>query len=418
MFRLVRVLRAAFALACITLPLSAVPASAGVSIYGIGDFRYSDFYVPPSPLPAGNPGDIIRAERMDFSQAITKPPTGTVGWRVMYLSTTALGDPMAVTGTILVRPDQTPAQGKNQRPIVGYGNETQGLGDNCAVSRLMSYGHTGELALIEPLIRLGYAVVSTDYEGLGTPSVHTLGVSVSGANATLDLIRAARRLPAAALPSDGPLGLFGYSQGGAIATAGERAASYAPELTFTAAAFGGAPIDLGVVGKNINGGPAASMLFLALAGLDAGYPELRLDDEFLNGAGKALMPTIYASCIEIIPAMAFQWLGNYTVKDPLTDARWKQRIAENRIGNAKIPFATYYFHAVLDEVMPYSMALQMRARYCAMGTPLRFSPLVGLEHISAGPSWMPQAARWLALRLTGRPDAGNCGKPAAVNSIS
>lgn len=418
MSRPLRALRIALGILIAALTFAAAPASAGISLYGIGDFKYSDFYVPPAPLPDGQPGDIIRAERMDFSKAITKPPTGTVGWKVMYLSTDALGKPMAVTGTILVRPDQTPAMGKARRPIVGYGNETQGLGDNCAVSRLMTYGHTGELALIEPLIRLGYAVVSTDYEGLGTPSTHTLGVSVSAAHATLDLIRAARSLPDAALPQDGPLGLFGYSQGGAIGTAGELAAAYAPELKFTAAAFGGAPIDLGVVGKNINGGPAASMLFLALAGVDAAYPELDLEDEFLNSLGKALLPVIYGSCIEIIPALAFQWLGNYTVKDPLSDPRWKQRIAENRIGNAGIPFPTYYFHAVLDEVMPYRMALELRTRYCAARTPLRFSPIVGFDHIAAGPVWMPQAAKWLALRLQGRPDAGNCGMPAKMNSIS
>ncbi len=417
MSRLLRTVRIVVLALVASLAVGAAPASAGLSLYGLGTVRYDDFYVPPTPLPEGKPGDIIRAERMDFSKAITKPPTGTVGWKVMYLSTDALGKPMAVTGTILVRPDQTPVMGKAKRPIIGYGNETQGMGDHCAVSRLMTYGHTGELALIEPLIRLGYAVVSTDYEGLGTPSIHTLGVSVSAAHATLDLIRAARTLPDAALPKDGPLGLFGYSQGGAIGIAGELAAQYSPELKITAAAFGGAPIDLGVVGKNINGGPAASMLFLALAGMDAAYPELSLSDEFLNPLGRALMPTIYGSCIEIIPALAFQWLGNYTVKDPLSDARWKQRIAENRIGNRGIPFPTYYFHAVLDEVMPYRMALELRWRYCKAGTPLRFAPLVGLEHISAGPQWMPQAARWLALRMLGRPDAGNCGLPAMPNSI-
>lgn len=418
MSRLLRALRITLGICCAALTFGVAPASAGISLFGIGDFKYSDFYVPPSPLPEGKPGDIIRAERMDFSRAITKPPTGTVGWKVMYLSTDALGKPMAVTGTILVRPDQTPTMGKARRPIIGYGNETQGLGDNCAVSRLMTYGHTGELALIEPLIRMGYAVASTDYEGLGTPSTHTLGVSVSAAHATLDLIRAARTLPDAALPKDGPLGLYGYSQGGAIGIAGELAGTYSPELKFAGAAFGGAPIDLGVVGKNINGGPAASMLFLALAGVDAAYPELNLEKEFLNGLGRALLPTIYGSCIEIIPALAFQWLGMYTVKDPLSDSRWKQRIAENRIGNAGIPFPTYYFHAMLDEVMPYRMALELRFRYCKAGTPLRFAPIVGFDHIAAGPVWMPQAARWLALRMQGRTDPGNCGLPAKANSIA
>jgi Secretory lipase len=402
--------------ACMCAP--AAHAANTITLFGAPGYEYDAFYVPPSPLPAGKPGDIIRAERMDFSRAITKPPTGTVGWRVMYLSTSALGDRIAVTGTVLVRPNQAPAQGIANRPIVSYGNETQGLADNCAVSRLMIYGHTGELALIEPLIRAGYAVVSTDYEGLGTPAVHTLGVTISAAHAMLDMIRAARNLSEAKLPKAGPLGLFGYSQGGGGGLgAGELASSYAPDLKITAAALGGAPIDLAVVAKNIDGGPAAAMKFLAMTGVDAAYPELRLYDEFLNPLGKALRPAVYGSCIEIIPALAFQWYGNYVVKDPLRDPRWQARMAQNRLGQQRIPFPTYYFHAMLDEVMPYSMATALRNRYCAKGTRLRFAPLVGFEHISAGPQWMPQAAKWLAARLEGRPDGGNCGWPALPNSI-
>ncbi len=417
MSRPLRALRITLGILCAALTFGSAPASAGISVFGIGDFRYSDFYVPPTPLPEGKPGDIIRAERMDFSKAITKPPTGTVGWKVMYLSTDALGKPMAVTGTILVRPDQVPAQGLARRPIVTYGNEAQGLGDNCAVSRLMTYGHTGELALITPLIRAGYAVVSTDFEGLGTPSTHTFGVTVSEAHAALDIVRAARQLPDAALPKNGPLAMFGYSiGGGAIGGAAELAATYSPELTFTAAAFGGAPMDLLGVSRNIDGGPAAAMNFVAAAAYDAAYPELNLDAS-LNAAGKALMPTVRESCIEIIPALAFQWLNNYTVRDFRNDATWKARFAENELGLRRIPFPTYYFHSTIDETAPYRQAVALRARYCGKRSPLRFSPIVGFDHIAAGPQWMPQAAKWLAARLQGKGDGGNCGQIAMPNSI-
>src|SRR6185369_2586696 len=56
------------------------------------------FYVPPSPLPAGKPGDVIR-----WRPSNAGPRAASVdAWQVMYLSTNALGQPDAVTGTVLV----------------------------------------------------------------------------------------------------------------------------------------------------------------------------------------------------------------------------------------------------------------------------------------------------------------------------
>lgn len=58
------------------------------------------FYVPPNPLPAGQPGDIIRSR-----PAKAGPPSAQAvadAWTVMYLSQDVAGRPIAVTGTILV----------------------------------------------------------------------------------------------------------------------------------------------------------------------------------------------------------------------------------------------------------------------------------------------------------------------------
>ena len=52
----------------------------------------------------------------------------------------------------------------------------------------------------------------------------------------------------------------------------------------------------------------------------------------------------------------------------------------------------------------------MRRKWCDGGTDLRFVEVLGLEHVSTGPVWVPQAAKWLAARFEGKPDPGNCGK--------
>ncbi|MBO9531623.1 MAG: alpha/beta fold hydrolase [Solirubrobacteraceae bacterium] len=409
-----RLLHRLIALVAIAVPLGvfAPAAQALPEDFGLPKFKYSEFYIPPSPLPAGKPGDILKAEKMDFSRAITKPPRGTEGWRVMYLSTSATGQPIAVTGTVLMRPNQAPKQGIENRPIVSYGNEAQGLGDNCAVSRLLWYGHTGEIALWADLIRAGYAVASTDYEGLGTPDVHTFGVAVSEGHAMLDIVRAARNLEAAKLPKNGPVGLFGYSQGGAAAGfAAEQAATYAPDVKITAASFGGAPVDPMSVAKAANGQFFSALMFGAAVGFDAAYPELDLDS-FLNDKGAALKKKIYGSCIEMIFPMAFKKVEGYLKPgmNPLYDARWQKRFAENKLGQVAPQFPVNYYHATWDEAAPYRDAKTLRKQYCAGGTPLRFVEVIGLEHVSTGPVWMPQAAKWLAARFEGKVDKGNCGK--------
>ncbi len=379
--------------------------------------KYPAFDVPPSPLPAGKPGDIIRWRYMPFTKSFTKPPRGTQGFKFMYLSTSATGQPIAVTAYLLVPRGHTPKQGVENRPIIGYGNEAMGLGDYCAQSRILEYGHSGELAMIEPMLRRGYAVVASDYEGLGTPSTHTFGVSVSAGHAILDSIRAARQLTEAALPASGPVALYGYSQGGqGIGRGLELAADYAPDVKLSAVAFGGTPVDLAQFSRFNSGGPFSAVNFAASAGYDAAYPELDLRS-FLNERGQAALEAAYTACIEGIFALPFRKSSAYLKpgKDPLTDPKWLARMKENAIGyeppTPDIP--VYYFHAIKDEAVPYRGASKLRRQYCKAGSDLTFVGLPIFEHVAAGPMWMPQAAKWVADRLEGKPSKTNCWPDSA-----
>ncbi len=63
---------------------------------------FSAFYQPPSPLPAGKPGDIIR------SQPLTGTPAGSQGWVVLYHSTGLNGEDIAVSGMVIAPTGTTP----------------------------------------------------------------------------------------------------------------------------------------------------------------------------------------------------------------------------------------------------------------------------------------------------------------------
>ena len=409
-------------LAALTTMVAAVPgAQAAPEDFGLPPFKYSTFYIPPEPLPAVPDGTLLRAERINFRSAYTKPPPGTIGYRIMYMSRTATGRPVAVTGTVMWVDHIAPPQGKSKRPLIAYGNEAMGLGDNCNVSRLVQYAHSGEVDLVRPMLRHGYQVVASDYEGLGTPDVATFGVTQSAARTMLDSIRAARQLPNLApewdLPKKSKVGLFGYSQGaGAAAGAAEIADWYAPEIDITAASMGGAPIDPHEVTRFVDGGFFSAINFAASIGYDAAYPELELTS-FLNEKGMKVRDESMTSCIEAIFTLINKRSVGY-LKDPhrspIRDPRWIKRFDENLIGriSSKAPsFPMYYFHATFDQASPYKSALRLRRDWCKKGAKLRYVELQAMEHVAAGPLWMPEAGKWLAAQIDrDRNDRGNCGR--------
>ena len=81
-------------------------------------------------------------------------------------------------------------------PIITYAHGTTGAADSCAPTRGYDAGEPRSYAypLLQRWLKAGYAVVRTDYEGLGTPGVHQYLVGESEGRSVLDAVRAARAL--------------------------------------------------------------------------------------------------------------------------------------------------------------------------------------------------------------------------------
>ena len=180
----------------------------------------SPFHVPPDPLPPGAPGDVIRSAPVRLAAL-----PGVRAWRVLYRSTTATGGATAVSGIVAVPPRRRGVGGS----LVGIAPGFPGMADRCAPSRTMPKEPSSETPLLAMLLERGHAVALTDYEGLGTPGEHRYVVGASEAHAVLDVLRAARRLPEAAIDPAGPAVVTGYSQGGhaAMFTADTMPTAYA-----------------------------------------------------------------------------------------------------------------------------------------------------------------------------------------------
>lgn len=394
-----------FVLALLTV-LIAIPGQSVAAAAGVPAPSDDPFYTPPSPLPPGVPGDLIRQRAVDVNAGPLPLPVNA--WQLLYRSTSATGTPNAVSGILLA--PKTPWLGGGPRPLVSYAVGTHGLGDSCAPSYLLRTGTENEIALIGQALVNGWAVVLTDYEGLGTPGVHTYAVGQSEGRAVLDAARAAARVAGAGLSASGPVGLFGYSQGGqATAFAGELAPSYAPELNLVGVATGGVPADLTEVARFNDGNVGFSLVLGAAVGYSSAYDDVPFE-EILNDLGKRTVPRVESACtVELATIAPLRRLNEFvTVPDPLADPRWQARLAENNAGQHAPVAPVYLYHATLDELIPFSVGQELRAAYCGMGVNVRWQSIPLAEHIIGVSVGGPAAMTWLGDRFAGRPATSNC----------
>ncbi|MFD4461232.1 alpha/beta fold hydrolase [Nocardia sp. NPDC058480] len=142
-----------------------------------------------------------------------------------------------------------------------------------------------ETVAVNALVVRGIAVVVTDYHGLGTPATHDWLNRLAEAHAVLDAVRAAQRLAGTTIDSSGPVGLFGYSQGGgAAAAAAELQPTYAPELDLRGAYLGAPAVDPLAVLEAVDLMIGKGFIGFALNGLAADYPEAPTDPDYWRGS--------------------------------------------------------------------------------------------------------------------------------------
>jgi len=117
--------------------------------------------------------------------------------------------------------------------VITWAHGTTGVADACAPSRDFqgSPANTGETYIngdLNAWLRAGYAVLRTDYEGLGTPGKHPYLIGTSEGRSVLDIVAAARQLD----PNISKRYLIsGHSQGGQAALfAAGLASSWQPKL--------------------------------------------------------------------------------------------------------------------------------------------------------------------------------------------
>lgn len=369
------------------------------------------FMVPPSPLPAGNPGDVIRSRKVPSGPSPTQAIADA--WQVMYLSTDALGKPDAVTGTVLV------PKGKDlsTAPVVGFGPGTEGISARCAPSLMIADGSFYEQPAVTSMLRKGWAVAVPDYEGYHPDPAATYMTGKSMGPALLDGIRAAQRLPEAGIPDDGPVVIRGYSQGGAAALwAAELQPTYAPSMKLKGVAAGGVPGNLSQVALGLNGTAGFGLMAIALIGLDNAFPELGLA-KYLNPAGvEAFASMESGKCVlDLLTDFAGKSLSDYTTSNPLSQLPWLIRVSESTLGSTKVTVPVLQYHATTDGLVAFGQADSLHNTYCQKGVQLAWKTYdtsalgtTAASHI-APISWAnDDVLSYLSDRLAGSPAPTTC----------
>ncbi|TDC86351.1 triacylglycerol lipase [Actinomadura sp. 7K507] len=392
---------------------TALQAPATAAPQDTGTPAEDPFYQPPSPLPEGRPGDVIRSRPAAFTvDPFGKSPfEGVKMWQVLYLSENVHGAPIAVSGAVLVPEEEWTGEG--ERPVVSYAVGTRGLGDECAPSYTLTQGLDYEALMVSDALNRGWAVALTDMEGLGTPGQHTYEVGRSQGMAVLNMARAAQRLPEAGL-GGAPVGIWGYSQGGTSAGwAAQLAQSYAPELDLKGVFAGGVPADLLAVAEGLDGSAFVALMFMAAVGYDAAYPELDLDG-YLNDRGRELMQKAENMCLVSVDGVVtlidtlFKKISDYTTSNPLTTPQWREALNANKLGETAPTVPVLQTQAVYDQIIPFEQADTLHKAWCAKGANVTWKTYTLAEH-ATGMLWsLPDAMTFLTDRFAGKPTEGNC----------
>ena len=395
---------------------------------------YQEFYTPPDPLPPGAPGDLIRTE----PSRLVLEPSGQLGMimadatRIMYRSTDVHGNPMAVTGTYFEPYNDWPGGGP--RPLIVYGPGTQGQGDQCAPSRQFNQGihwrpfldlaFNYEELFVSTMVARGFAIVMTDYQGLGTPGLHTYVGRVPQADAMLDAARAAKKLPDTSLKPDGPLAFWGYSQGGgAAAAAAELASSYAPELNVVGTYAGAPPADLKELFPYADGSVLVGAVGYALNSVITAYPEhADAIRSKLTPRGEDMLFKVADQCVaETLAKFMFRHLQPYFTEDInqlVNEEPFSSLFDEQRLGRFKPNAPVMILSNRFDPLVPWTGANQLGRDWCAQGADVEFwtneePPFLNKAIINHALPMLvdgERAMQWVADRFNGVPTTPNCGE--------
>ncbi|HEX5778545.1 MAG TPA: lipase family protein [Xanthobacteraceae bacterium] len=363
--------------------------------------QYAFYDVTAAEL-RGRAGTIIRAE------AFPGAPAGAAAYKILYRSTNPKGEPIAVSGLIVVPQGPPPAGG---RRVVAWAHGTTGVARKCAPS-LFPQSLTWIPGLANMLAR-GYVVAATDYPGLGTAGVHPYLIGESEARAVLDSVRAARNLDGTGASEH--FAVWGHSQGGhATLFSGILARRYAPELRLAGVAAAAPATELGELFRADIRGPTGKVLGAFALWSWSNLYKIPLDNVVLERS-MLVFERVAGFCNDtprqvtrlIFAEQPLEREGFLAV-DVTKIQPWKRIMDENTPGALPAGVPVFLAQGTADSVVRPGVTAQYMRVLCGKGTPVAFVAVPGGDHDASAEYGAGPAMAWIADRFAGAPPPNNC----------
>lgn len=353
----------------------------------------------PDPLPPGAPGDVIDSAAFPVAGF----PYAVEAHQLLYRSTDRFGDPVAVSGTVVVPVGvPEPAAG---RAAVAWAHGTVGLGDGCApsVDAQEGWGVTDPddgYDGVRRFLDAGHVVVATDYPGIGTPGLNPYLDGVGAGRSVLDSLRAARAFGATSTAV-----VSGFSQGGhaSLYAGTEWGAGYAPDVDLVGVAPVAAPTFVSAAYGAAQAVPAASSYVgPILAGLVVSRPDLDPTD-LLTPSGQAALAAFEQDDAEgECPYPSFD-LDVDVRADPLSVPGWAEAARANDPPTSGIDVPVLLVAGEQDTTSLVPMTDHICTVLQQEGTDVRLWLYPQTDHVGTTyASWRDRSS-WLLDRIAGAP---------------
>ncbi len=400
-------------------------------------------YLPPFHEQASHLTPDGKLGQVLSRQPISTTLVGADAWLIAYVSSDTQERKTVVTAVVIAPKGDAPKEG---RPIVSWAHGTTGTAENCGPSQLINpaqplnqYFFVGGnswtdygVPAIETFIREGYAVVATDYQGLGGGGVHQYAVATTQAR---DAINAIRAVGAMGLAGAGKKAvIYGWSQGGGATIAAAGLTTY---LSQSGTAYDGvdvvgfvalAPQDVAalapkeadadktfatLVGAFSDNVFNFTHLAMTLWANPAAFPDLKLTDVLTDAGAEAIDDIMRGKCVHAAAdTISFTFGDAYKSllrEKPSNAAAWVKALVDGSVPPVKPAAPVIIFWGTKDTVVPPVMGKLYRRQMCALGGNVARVKLGGEQtHYSTPTASEALYLPWIKDRFDGKPAPDGC----------
>jgi hypothetical protein len=350
------------------------------------------FYDAPTPLPAGKPGELIRFESVgeyDLSYEV-------LAVRILYHSRSASGADVAVSGVVLL-PDGRPPPGG--WPVIAWAHDFTGSARQCAPSLLRNLNQG---PLLSMYVGLGYAVVASDYAGLGTNFPNATFDLRSNALDLLFAIPAAR----AALPQLGTRWVaVGYSEGALAAVGVAEAGGELADSNYLGGVAISGVADAQEMFERVARG-SDQRVFVQLAhGIKTIFPDFRVNEMLTDKAVPLYQHLSQACDASFEPGIS---------SNDLLQAGWennrhvKEFFARNILGLTPAHGPLLMISGDADPEIPSALTAKVVTRLCGQKDRAVFVKYPGLNATAILENSVSEQISWIKARFAGHTAPTNC----------